>query len=279
MVESFLFEATKRMSGGKTYWHCQTATCLVRVISFEQNLLEVKGEHLHSDDKKKLMEYKMKEVLKRLSLSKPFKPALEIYQETIDILLENEMWSLDQIDILPSFDSLRSCIYRWKGRDIPGGLISEETFDFNFFKFSDTHDMLLYTEFGDDQMVILADVDYIRPFTEATYFRIAMDGTFKSSSTSFLQIYIIHGFIAGQSFPLIYCFLKGKTENLYTKMFSILKIRLLEEDVVFNPDMVMIDFEQATFNGIQTSFKTLRLEDNFSFLASNMEACSEIRTR
>ncbi|KAG0430305.1 hypothetical protein DMUE_5677, partial [Dictyocoela muelleri] len=227
VLDNFLFVTTKRMPCGKIYWHCRTGTCRVKAISFEQTLLEVKGEHLHCDDKKELMVYKMKEILQCLSLSKPFKPALEIYQETLDFLLEAEMWSQDQINLLPSFDSLRSIIYRWKTSVMPVGSLSEDTFDLNFFKYSETQNMLLYHEFGDDQMIILGDVNYIRPFSKTANFIIAMDGTFKSSSTSFLQVYIIHGFISEQSFPLVYCFLKGKSEILYTKMFSVLKNRLI----------------------------------------------------
>ncbi|KAG0435823.1 hypothetical protein DMUE_4516 [Dictyocoela muelleri] len=100
-------------------------------------------------------------------------------------------------------------------------------------------------------MVILGDIDYIRPFSDSNFFKVVMDGTFKSSSNSFFQLYIIHGFIAGQSFPLLYCFLGGKTERLYTKMFETRKIRLLDENVIFNPNVIQIDFEQATFNAIK----------------------------
>lgn len=75
-------------------------------------------------------------------------------------------------------------------------------------------------EFGINQIGILGGANYIITFSEASFFNIATDGKFKSSLNSFVQIYTIHGFIAGHSFPLIFCFINGKTERLYITMFE-----------------------------------------------------------
>jgi hypothetical protein len=56
-----------------------------------------------------------------------------------------------------------------------------------------------------------------------------MDGTFKSSSTIFYQIYILHGELQSQSFPLLYCFLNEKLKEYIKKHVIFLKLILIYE--------------------------------------------------
>jgi hypothetical protein len=78
-----------------------------------------------------------------------------------------------------------------------------------------------------------------------------MDGTFKSSSTSFYQVYILHGEINGQSFPLLYCFLNEKTGRIYKKTFTIIKRYFYIRGQNFTPSKIQIDFEVAVFNAVR----------------------------
>ena len=132
----------------------------------------------------------------------PFKPVWEIYDDAIDAPIEGRMRIINQVNLLSPFESLKTSIYCWKSKEVTaGGLINREIFDFNFFKFSNQRNFLLYTEFHDDKTVILGDADYIRTFTEAIFFSNVLDGTHKSYLTPFIQIYIIYGFIADKLFP------------------------------------------------------------------------------
>ena len=47
-----------------------------------------------------------------------------------------------------------------------------------------------------------------------------IDGTFKTAPLGFYQILTIHGYFLCRSYPLIYIFLKNKTEMTYTKAFN-----------------------------------------------------------
>jgi hypothetical protein len=85
---------------------------------------------------------------------------------------------------------------------------------------------LLNRELDGDKIVVACDVEYLKRFTRAREFKIYMDGTFKSSSTSFYQLYIIHGDFNGQNFLLIYCFLSNKTEEAYVNAFNLIKSSL-----------------------------------------------------
>ena len=54
-----------------------------------------------------------------------------------------------------------------------------------------------------------------------------MDGTFKSASRIFSQLYSIHGVSYGCVVPLVYCLLADKSRATYYKMFRILKLSFI----------------------------------------------------
>jgi hypothetical protein len=165
----------------------------------------------------------------------------------------NELnYSEELISQILSFDSIKSSIYRWKSEVIDSGLITNlENFDFDFFIFNSGTNFLLHAEFTEDLLIILGDYSYISKFIHEEQFLLVMDGTFKSSSTSFYQVYIIHGSLQGQSFPLLYCSMNDKTERLYKKTFSIIKNYFENRNCFFNPTKIQIDFEVAAFNAVE----------------------------
>ncbi|KAF9762440.1 hypothetical protein NGRA_2007 [Nosema granulosis] len=81
-----------------------------------------------------------------------------------------------------------------------------------------------------------------------------MDVTFKSAPNEFYQLYIIHGEFNSQYFPLVYCFLKDKTEDTYDHLFTKIKEVFQEKDLGFPLPLFKIDFEYAAFNAINSSF-------------------------
>lgn len=93
------------------------------------------------------------------------------------------------------------------------GILDSANFNINDFNLPNGRNFLLNRELDGNKKLVVCDVEFLRRFTGARNLRIFMDGTFKSSSTSFYQVYIIHGEFNGQSFPLIYCFLSDKTDE------------------------------------------------------------------
>ncbi|KAG0430771.1 hypothetical protein DMUE_5632 [Dictyocoela muelleri] len=83
---------------------------------------------------------------------------------------------------IPSFDSLKSSIFRWREKLVPVGnnIIDENCFDLDFLIIKNGKNMLLHVEFGSSPIVVLGENDYIKRFTEMRSFKIIMEGTFKS---------------------------------------------------------------------------------------------------
>lgn len=93
------------------------------------------------------------------------------------------------------------------------------------------------------------------------------DGTFKSCSKQYLQIYRIHvdiGSISSETnvIPVIFVLLPNKTKNIYTRLFKLIK----EHIPNFNPNIITIDFEAATIQAIKDVFPNTQISGcNYHF--------------
>jgi len=76
------------------------------------------------------------------------------------------------------------------------------------------------------------------------------DGTFSVAPPIFAQLYTIHGVCYSNVIPSVYVLLPDKKEKTYRHMFEILKS--LKSNL--NPKSIMIDYERAALNAIETEF-------------------------
>ncbi|KAF9745478.1 hypothetical protein NGRA_3562, partial [Nosema granulosis] len=214
-VENFVFLYCNMHDNVIYYWRCKTEGCKVTARTVGRTLIDFKGEHYHSDNQEEIILSELRDIIKGYLIIEPYRPAQEIYDCAKEELVDSYAARTDITHMIPAFDSVKSNIYRWRSALVPSGIvISRETFNYDFFKIGASQDMLLHVDF-DEPIVIMGDINYIKNFTAVRNFNISMDGTFKSSSSSFFQIYIIHGTFSGQFFPLMYCFLIEKTERIY----------------------------------------------------------------
>ena len=78
----------------------------------------------------------------------------------------------------------------------------------------------------------------------ATADRIYCDGTFYTCPAIFHQIYTIHTQTNGLLQPVVYALLPGKSQQLYTRFFSLLKAALTNRHLPFT-------VEDVWFNSLQ----------------------------
>lgn len=133
------------------------------------------------------------------------------------------------------------------------------------------------SQFGNDYQFLLFDdnvEERIIAFSSSagreaasTYKHFFFDGTFKSCSKQFLQIYSIHVDIGSTSsetnvIPIIFALLPNKTKIIYTRLFKLIK----EHIPNFNPNTITIDFETATIQAIKDVFPNTQISGcNYHF--------------
>ena len=94
-----------------------------------------------------------------------------------------------------------------------------------------------------------------------------MDGTFKSCSKQFNQIYTIHIDIGStpeetNKIPLLFALLSNKTKETYNILFSSVKNKLPN----WKPSLVKLDFEQAVISALENNFPEAQISGcNFHF--------------
>src|SRR4051812_2350743 len=101
-----------------------------------------------------------------------------------------------------------------------------------------------------------------------------MDGTFKTVSTIFKQLYIIHGCVGGNDnsriLPLVYVLMTSKSEECYRKLFQDLIEFSEEQDIDLQPQFVLTDFEIVAINAIQAEFQDVQSKGCHFHLAQNI---------
>ncbi|CAF1687498.1 unnamed protein product, partial [Adineta ricciae] len=91
------------------------------------------------------------------------------------------------------------------------------------------------------------------------------DGTFKVAPKLFYQLYSIHGHIHGRTFPLLYAFLPGKSNDIYSEFFDV-----VQQHISKHPASITIDFEAAVSNVIKQKFPSTTVTACFFHLKQNL---------
>jgi hypothetical protein len=86
------------------------------------------------------------------------------------------------------------------------------------------------------------------------------DGAFYSCSELFYQLYTLDGYIEDTSYPLVFALLPNKTEQTYTRLFTMLKGALLKNNLFLTPQLVLMDFETAARNALKAVFPQMTLK-------------------
>ncbi|KAI6655754.1 hypothetical protein LOD99_1896 [Oopsacas minuta] len=83
-----------------------------------------------------------------------------------------------------------------------------------------------------------------------------VDGTFRSVSHLYLQLFSIHAFEGDKLIPLIYCLLPAKTRIIYSEVILALKDKTNELTTILLPELITCDFESGLIASIRLEFPT-----------------------
>ena len=86
------------------------------------------------------------------------------------------------------------------------------------------------------------------------------DGTFYYAPRPFSQLYTLNGTINGQTLPLAFCLLPDKSSNIYIKMLEEICHIAVDMHLLFNPQNVMMDFEQAAMQAFLAMFPQVQIK-------------------
>ena len=90
----------------------------------------------------------------------------------------------------------------------------------------------------------------------------------KPCSSLFAQLYIVHNYssILNGTIPVLYSLLPTKTKEICTTLFNESRCTIGTHDLVLNPKVITIDFEQGALNALKNLFLSTSIKGcNFHF--------------
>ncbi|XP_046368730.2 uncharacterized protein LOC124143716 [Haliotis rufescens] len=184
-------------------------------------------------------------------------------------LYNGEVATEDQPQLLPSFPSMSSALYRYRRKDIPAlpQTRAEVQLEGNWTETTDSRPFLLFTDCDANKIVVFSTHDQLQALQSAD--TVYMDGTFTSCPDPWNQVYIIHARSRSCMCPLVFALLPDRQTTTYTRLFSPLKTEVQQR---FNrplaPATVQTDFEKAAIRAVNTEFPNADVKGCFFSLLS-----------
>ncbi|CAF2694340.1 unnamed protein product [Rotaria sp. Silwood2] len=86
-----------------------------------------------------------------------------------------------------------------------------------------------------------------------------IDGTFKIRPSMFSQVDVIMGQHLDEAIPLVWCLTPKRLQEVYEKIFQVLKRKSLDYGFNFEPKCAYLDFEIGTINTLEKIFSSISI--------------------
>lgn len=263
VYNNFRFQIKSRRDE-RVYWRCAVRTCPATIRTLNKIPIGFNLQHNHASDPHKLQVSKVMNAIKKRCREEA-DPVPTIYDEEIAKLRTPE-WddnTEQMVEKLPTFQSARSILYRQRSKLLPNLPATTNELDLQdqWVQTSTGEQFLLADDNNGPRILIFATHRNLQHLTNNT--TIYGDGTFYTCPTLFTQLYSIHGTVNGQMYLLVYGLLPGKSEQIYTRFFNLIKAKCIDIGLQLQPATVMVDFETATINAAKTVFPGATLRGCF----------------
>ena len=175
---------------------------------------------------------------------------------------------------VPQFDNRRTKLTQIRRSEMPLLPRTRETIDLDghFITTLDGLRFLLFDTEGSDRIIAFASDRQLECLSRSSKWH--SDGTFKSSPDLFSQHYIIHGWCEETMFPCVSLLTPDRTKQTYKKLLRRLK---QSTTYVFQPQQVMMDFEQGAIKAFAEEFPGIVVKGcHFHFTQSIWRNIQEI---
>ena len=238
----------------RMYWICtKSAICNARlttniIIDINTDIVAYKTtEHTHMGDANTIKIREVTEKIKKKALSNPnSQPSVLIQEELRPIINSDVLIGItEKTSLLRKVNriqnSSRPCI-----PELCSQCIILPPYDKTYLG----EDFLRYDSGVNDpdRILIFYSDNGLRSLVRSA--QIFADGTFDTVPNIFFQLYTIHGQIFDYTFPLVYVLCLRKSKVTYKKIYDHIVNAALFIGLIFNPEMIMMDFESAAINAV-----------------------------
>ena len=246
------YTVNRKMENRTAYWRCAKRSCPARITTQGSDILTQTRGHNHAVDPTDIKVETIKSNLRK-RVREEVTPVPRIYNEAV-VQLSTEEDCSSVAAQLPTFDSMKSSLYRSRRKRFPPIPKSRAEIEVEGeFTTTLSGDRFICRVEGDaDKLIIFATDENLHVLS--TLETIYVDGTFQTCPSLFSQLFTINGFVHGQQFPLVYALLPSKSRNDYNRFFMYLKEEMQNLGLTLDPVSVMADFELALVQSIALQF-------------------------
>lgn len=265
----YMYVFQKNLANDLTSWECilrRRGQCKEKVkLTLTDNFVEEVNVHTHPPSQPQVEVAQVKASIKRKT---------ETTNDTCQQILGSELQNISQSAAvnLPQLNSIRRNIRAQRQdrnvlptplrrQDIP--VLPQQ------YQVTAAGDQFLLFDSGvgdAERIFIFATQQGLRLL--ANYDHWFMDGTFKLCPEVFYQIYTIHAQVNDQILPCIFGLLPSKTEMIYNRFF--IEVCNAVRNLGHDPVDILVDFERAAINAIQTQIPGAHAYGCFYHLCSNI---------
>ena len=258
----------KTTRGDRRYWKCVVPLCTATVNTHMDNITKQSNNHTHVANTARVKAESVLNIIKKRSASEAT-PIPSIYDEERAKLRSAEYMEAnpdheDVIAELPTFYESRMTFYRARNKETPKLPTTRTDIQLEG-KWTRTlaGDRFLLADDGDVHKILLfSTTRNLYNLTHAD--TIYGDGTFYTSPNQFTQLYTLHATVDNVMYPLVFSLLPGKSEDIYNRLFRLLKLACQQSGLHLSPQTFLTDFETATRNALLNAFPTVTLRSCFS---------------
>lgn len=246
---------------GQTVWECSLRSCRAKIRTTNADNLPIsEANHNHPADPTKCLAKVKKSQMIESILREPNQSTGQLCQKHLTV--ESPVVSTK----LPSRESIcRSLRYHRSKTRPPLPATAEALVVPANYQTVNNERFLQRDMIVDGARMLIFISDFLLYFLCAATL-ITCDGTFDCVPTIFTQLFTVHFFYMDKLLPAAYVLMKGKSQILYSTIFSELKSLALQKGLKFSPKSVLCDFERAILNSISLEFpETVRKGCFFHF--------------
>lgn len=246
------YTQNKLNANGTTLWRCVSRNICSASITLDKDKKIILREVDHVCDPSVLKnEVKKKKEKLKVAVCENLGPVQKIVEEAFSNLRRD---NANDSDLIPSFRSVKDSLYRARKKFLNTNLLTHSNLETITIPEALAKNFLLFEDGGQDKIIVFATETARRIINtkSGAYFA---DGTFKSAPKPFYQLYVLHLDIGSDEnstnvVPVIYALLPNKTEQTYTRLFTLLKQHLNIQIQTFK-----CDYEVAQINAVSTVFR------------------------
>ena len=245
---SYRFE--KQNNNGFRIFRCMQKNCPGRLKTDEEysNVEMINGNHSHAPNPEEIIVRKITHKMREESACTT---------DSINKIYKKYQTQLAAVPLaaamLPSLRSVDASLYRKRHRVLSSLPSKRSEIEVPVvYRTTAAGENLLLHATNDNDLMIFCTSTNLRHLCESDI--LCVDGTFDGAPALFSQVLTLHGFVHGKLLPLVYCLMPSKEHIAYALVFSLLKEKSMQADLILNPVRIISDFDGELIASIEDEF-------------------------